>query len=299
MAGAAGRIWPGAAASAGEPDLALICGYGNLALEIARAAEKSGRRPYMIGIEGEADERIREFPGRILSWGQLGRLFAVLDEFGIRQVAFAGGVRRRPELLKLKLDWGAIKALPQALAFMLGGDNTVLSGTIKLFERRGVAVVGIADIAPSLLAGRGAIAGRSPAGRVAAGIRAAWLACKALGRFDIGQGAVAENGRVVALEGIEGTDAMMARVAELRRIGRLPQAPRHAVLVKTSKPGQDLRADLPAIGPATVEGAAAAGICGIAIEAGRSIILERDKTLALARRQGLFIWGADNDDFAE
>jgi DUF1009 family protein len=296
---ATGETWPGAAAFQGAPDLALICGYGNLAVEIARAATQAGRKPYMIGIEGEAEAAIREFPGRILSWGQLGKLFAVLDEFGIRQVAFAGGVRKRPELLKLKLDWGAIKALPQALAFMLGGDNTVLAGTIKLFERRNVAVVGIADIAPGLIAGKGTIAGKAPTGRAFAGIRAAWLACKALGRFDIGQAAVAENGRVVALEGIEGTDAMLARVAELRRAGKLPEKPRHAVLVKTLKPGQDLRADLPAIGPRTIEGAAAAGICGIAIEAGHSIILERQSTLALSRRKGIFIHGADDAAFGE
>lgn len=277
-------------------DLAIICGYGSLALELTRGALANGRSPLLVGIEGEAEPDIQSFPHHILAWGQIGKLFQILDSEGIGEVVFAGGVRRRPELLKLKLDWGAIRSLPEAMIFMLGGDNTVLSGTIKLFERRGIKVVGAHEIAPQLLAPAGAIAGRKPGAGDMKSMKLAFAACKALGRFDIGQAVIAEAGRVVALEGVEGTDAMLARIIDMRNVGRMPENGKHGVLVKTMKPGQDMRADLPAIGPATVEGVKNAGLKGIALEAGHAIILERERTLSEARDAGIFIFGIDGGE---
>ena len=277
-------------------DLAIICGYGSMPLELARGAMANGRSPLMVGIEGEAEADIQSLPFHILAWGQIGKLFQILEREGIGEVVFAGGIRRRPELLKLKLDWGAIRSLPEAMIFMLGGDNTVLSGTIKLFERRGIRVVGAHEIAPQLLASAGVIAGRKPNSGDMKSMGLAFAACKALGRFDIGQAAIAEAARVVALEGVEGTDAMLARIVEMRRVGRMPEKGKHGVLVKTMKPGQDMRADLPAIGPATIDGAAQAGLRGIALEAGHAIILERDRTLAAAKDAGLFIYGIDGSE---
>jgi len=274
-----------------EVDLALICGYGSLAAEIARGAKASGRKPFLIGIEGEASQDIAAWPHEFLSWGQLGKLFRILRERNIREVVFAGGIHKRPDLLSLKLDIGALLTLPEALVFMLGGDNTVLSGTIKLFEKRGITVVGAHQIAPGLLAGPGKIAGKVPAARDLDNIHLAFAACKALGRFDIGQAAVAEANRVVAVEGVEGTDALLERIAHMRSIGRMPAKGKNGVLVKTMKPGQDMRADLPAIGPRTVEGAVRAGLNGIAIEAGHAIILERAATLAAAKSAGIYIFG--------
>lgn len=285
--------WAGNVAQGYRPDLAIICGYGSFPVEVAEGARKAGRHPYMIGIAGEAGEEIRGYPGETLAWGQIGRLFAVLDNLKIGEVVLAGGIRIRPDVLKLKLDWGGVKALPQALAFMLGGDNTVLSGTIKLFERHGITVLGAHQIAPGLLVGAGPVAGKKPGARDLDNIRLAFSACKALGNLDIGQAAIAEAGRVVAVEAAEGTDEMLDRVVRMRRIGRMPAEGRHGVLVKTIKPGQDVRADLPAIGPRTVEAAAAAGLKGIAVEAGQSVILERPRTITVARKAGLYIYGVD------
>ncbi len=274
-----------------QRNIAVICGYGNLPLEIAEGARASGREPFMVGIEGEAGPEICAYDHEFLAWGQVGRLFRLLRQRQIREVVFAGGIHRRPDLFKLKLDFGAMLALPQALVFMLGGDNTVLSGLIRIFERRGIAIVGAHEIAPGLLAGEGRIAGPRPSAGELAGIRLAFEACKALGRFDIGQAAVAEASRVVAVEGVEGTDALLERIRHLREIGRMPRAGKHGVLVKTMKPGQDMRADLPAIGPNTVSGVVKAGLRGIAIEAGRSIILEREATLVAAAAAGIFVYG--------
>ena len=274
-----------------QRNIAVICGYGNLPLEIAEGARMSGWEPFMVGIEGEAGDAIRAYDHEFLAWGQVGRLFRLLRQRGIREVVFAGGIHKRPDLFKLKLDFGAILTLPQALVFMLGGDNTVLSGLIRIFEKRGIAIVGAHEIAPGLLAGEGRIAGPRPGAGELAGIRLAFEACKALGRFDIGQAAVAEASRVVAVEGVEGTDALLERICALRETGRMPKTGKHGVLVKTMKPGQDMRADLPAIGPKTVTGVVRAGLKGIAIEAGHAIILEREATLAAATAAGIFIYG--------
>jgi DUF1009 family protein len=181
---------------------------------------------------------------------------------------------------------------------MLGGDNTVLSGTIKLFETKGIEVVGAHQIAPSLLAPAGRVGALAPGAKDLAGIRQAFLACKALGAFDIGQGAVAEGGRVVAVEGLEGTDEMLARISSLRAAGRLSPKGRNGVLVKAMKPGQDMRADLPAIGPKTVENVAAAGLVGVALEAGSTLILEREATIAAAKRCKVFLYGIRPDEFS-
>lgn len=277
-------------------DLALICGYGSLPLEIARGAVEAGRKPFLIGIEGEASDEISAWPSEFLSWGQVGRLFQILRDHQIKEVVFAGGILKRPELLKLKLDFGALRTLPEALVFMIGGDNTVLSGAIRLFEKRGIAVVGAHQIAPKLLAGPGRIAGNKPGARDLASIKLAFEACKALGRFDIGQAAVAEASRVVAVEGVEGTDNLLERIVQMRAIGRMPQKGKNGVLVKTMKPGQDMRADLPAIGPRTIGAVVRAGLNGIAIEAGHAIILEREATLAAAREAGIYIYGISAAD---
>ena len=280
----------------GNYDLAIICGYGQMPIEIAQGASKAGRNPYLVGIEGEAEPNIADYPHEIMAWGQIGKLFKLLKQYGIDQVVFAGGVRKRPDLLKLKLDLVAIMSLPQVLTFMLGGDNTVLSGTIKLFEKRGIEIVGPHQIAPQLLAQKGSIAGRKPGSAGLRTIKLGFSACKALGAFDIGQASVAEAGRVVALEGVEGTDAMLERIVSMRQIGKMPLEGQHGVLVKTMKPGQDIRVDLPAIGPNTIKGIVRAGLKGIALEADRSIILEREATIQAAKKAGIFIYGLASDE---
>jgi DUF1009 family protein len=287
------------AAMSGQPhDIAIICGYGAMPSELLAGARAAGRSPFLIRIEGEAEEELEVHPGETLAWGQIGRLFRVLKEHGIGEVVFAGGIHKRPELSRLKLDMGALLSLPKALVFMLGGDNTVLSGVIRLFESKGIRVLGAHQIAPQMLCGQGLQAGRKPAAATWRNISLAFAACKAVGHLDIGQAAIAEGGRVVAVEGVEGTDEMLARIIRMRQIGRMPQTGKQGVLVKTMKPGQDMRADLPAIGPRTIEGVAAAGLTGIVLEAGHSIIIDRAATLAAARQAGLFIYGASEAEAA-
>ena len=275
--------------------LAIIAGRGSLPREIASGLKNAGNAPFLIGIENESEPWISGFEHQILGWGQFGKLFSLLNEMKIEQIMLAGSVTR-PKVSISKMDWGAIRSLPQILAFMLGGDNSLLTGVIHLFEKRGIKVVGAHEVMPGLLAGKGAIAGRKPSRKSMANLKKAFEACKLLGQLDIGQAAVAVGGRVVAVEGIEGTDEMVLRVENLRSSGKLYEDGREGVLVKTMKPNQDMRVDLPAIGPETVKGVAAAGLRGIAVEAGRSLVLSKQETLSAARELDIFIFGHTPED---
>ncbi|MEM7288774.1 MAG: UDP-2,3-diacylglucosamine diphosphatase LpxI [Pseudomonadota bacterium] len=271
-------------------NIAIIAGRGSLPVILAEELIKSGRQPFLIGIEGEHEDWIRSHDHVILGWGQFGGLFKYLRENNCTRILLAGGVTR-PRVNIAKMDWMAIKTLPQILAFMMGGDNSLLSGVIKVFEKNGVEVVGAHEVMPDLLAQEGRITGPKPGKKARANMEKAFEACKMLGQLDIGQAAVAVGNRVVAVEGIEGTDAMLQRVAELRANGKLTEAGRDGVLVKTMKPGQDMRVDLPAIGPQTVMAASNAGLAGVAVEAEKSFILNRDEAIAEAQDSDIFIYG--------
>ncbi len=294
MAGNPDKSPPASSTDARTAPIAIIAGYGSLPIELANGAIEAGASPFLVGIEGEAEPAVEAYDHAYLAWGQIGTLFRLLKGRGIERVVFAGGVKARPDPLKLKLDWGGVKSLPRVLAAMLGGDNTLLSGMIAIFEAEGIEVVGAHEVAPQLLAGDGRIVGKTPSKADRANIELAAKACRALGALDIGQAAVAEASRVVAVEGVEGTDGLVQRIAALRLAGRMPTTGKNGVLVKLAKPGQDMRADLPAIGPQTIAGVAEAGLHGIALDAGRSLILERGDTLAHARRRGIYIYGYRN-----
>jgi len=174
------------------------------------------------------------------------------------------------------------------MSLLAGGDDTVLSALTKFFESQGYRVVGAHEVAPDLVAEPGRVAG--PAVSAArADIDLALRAARLIGALDSGQAAVVVESRVIALEGAEGTDAMVARVGELRQAGRVKWSGRAGVLAKCSKPQQDIRVDMPTIGPRTVEMAAAAGLAGIVIEPRRVMIADRAETVAVAQRTGTFI----------
>ncbi len=273
----------------GRP-LAIVCGGGQFPLEVARAVAAAGRSPFLIGIVGAADPAIEAFAPVWLRIGQLGKLFATLEAQGVVDVALVGGLTR-PNLADLNLDWGAIKRLPELVQAFRGGDNHLLAGIAALFEREGLHVVGAHEIAPQLLAAVGAIAGRAAPPQAESDIRVGAALLAALSPFDIGQGVVVAEGRVVAVEAAEGTDAMLARVAELRQARRLRLSGPAGVFVKAPKRGQDLRLDMPAIGPDTVAAAAKAQLQGVAVAAGAVLLAERDALAAAADSAGLFVVG--------
>jgi DUF1009 family protein len=243
----------------------------------------------VVGISGEADPRIGAFPHRWVEWGEVGRLLAALKVNRAQDLVLVGRIGRRPDYHRLPLDRGGALSLQAILRIFEGGDNSVLLGAVKLFESRGFRIVGAHEIARELVAPVGRLGRISPAPRDLRDGDLAFTAAKAIGRLDIGQAAVGVGGRVIATEGAEGTDGMLERVAELRRSGRVAWQGSAGVLSKCAKPHQDLRVDMPTIGPDTVELAARAGLAGVVVEAGQVIIAEREETIRSANALGLFL----------
>lgn len=276
--------------------LAVLAGGGVLPFHVANAARRNGEDPVIIALAAESDRTWPDFEHVAIGTGDFAGLERALDHYGIDRVVLSGWVWRRPEWRELRPTFRTLMRLPGVVATLLrGGDDKVLRMVIGLIEGTGRQVVGAHAIAPDLLAEPGCLTQTVPDAEARRDIMIAREAALALGRLDIGQGAVAVGGRVVALEGPEGTDAMLERVVQLRGNGRISTR-RRGVLVKFCKPGQDERADLPAIGPATIPLLKAAGLSGVATEVGRSLVLERERTVAAADTASLFIIGIPREE---
>lgn len=275
--------------------LAIIAGAGRLPHDVAEAARAAGEDPFIVALKGEIDRDWNDFDHIEIGAGDFAGLNRALRERGIGRVVLSGGVRRRPEWRDIRPTLSHILRIPPVLRILLGGgDDAVLRMVIELIESNGYRVVGAHEIVPGLLAETGALTAARPGEEDWKDIVKARAAALALGELDVGQGAVSIGGRIVALEGVEGTDAMLARVADLRAEGRVSPR-RKGVLVKVCKPRQEVRADLPSIGLPTVENAARAGLAGIAVEAGRALVLDRDAMIEAADRLGLFVAGIMRD----
>lgn len=281
------------ASGAGGHRLGIIAGSGYLPHFVAEAARRAGENPFIMALSNEADQTWDDFDHAVIGVGDMAGLARLLKRHDIGRVVMSGAVRRRPPLAEIHVNLRSLVKLPWALKTLLaGGDDAVLKMVITLIEAQGAVVIGVQDIAPDLLATSGALGRIKPSTDDVADIARAAEAAEALGRLDVGQGAVSIGGRIVALEGVEGTDRMLNRVAELRTEGRISMK-RKGVLVKLCKPQQDIRADLPAIGISTVINAEKAGLAGIAVQAGRALVIEREKMLAAANEAGLFVCGID------
>lgn len=273
--------------------LAIIAGGGHLPVEVAHAAHSAGHSVLVIGIAEEAnlsnlDSDVRQTK---VGWGQFGALQQHLKDHGTQKLVIIGSISRRPDYKDLKLDWGAVQLLPQLLTTLLaGGDSSVLDKVAKLFADLGYDLIGAHDIAPSLLATEGHLAGPKPNEVVRQDANKATLAAWTAGHLDMGQGAVSIGGRIIAMEGAEGTDGLLERVSLMRQSKRFSGPNRAGVLAKCTRPRQDLRLDLPTVGPRTVENAADAGLSAIVLEAGRVLLSQREETLARckARKISLF-----------
>jgi DUF1009 family protein len=269
---------------------ALVAGSGQLPLDVAAALRASGHEPFVMMIEGQADQALSDYDHIVTTLGGLGLTVSRVLSRGIGNLVMAGGVRGRPSIWSCRADRHMLLNAMAVLAALRRGDNALLSVLTAMIERSGIRVIGAHDIVPGNLVGEGAMGRHAAGARDEGDIALAWRAAKAIGELDIGQGAVSIGGRVVALEGVEGTDDMLARVAGLRVSGRIGPE-KGGVLVKCIKPNQEMRADLPTIGPETVERAKAAGLSGIVVEAGHALIMNRAETVAAADGCALFIEG--------
>ena len=280
-----------AASDAISSTVGIVAGSGVLPVAVAQSLRARGIRPVLFAIRGFCDPaRVAELPHHWVSLGQFGRLTRLMRTEGCRDIVFIGAMVR-PALSEIRLDWGTLRALPPIAAALRGGDDHLLSGIGRLFERHGFRLLGIRDVAPELLMPEGSITKAVPYGDAAADIAWGRDLIRALSPFDVGQAVVVIDRHAVGVEGIEGTDALLARVAQLRRDGRIRARPGRGVLVKSPKDAQDLRFDLPTLGPVTVDGVAAAGLAGIGIVAGATLVADVQATVEKADRAGLFVTG--------
>ncbi|HXW49869.1 MAG TPA: UDP-2,3-diacylglucosamine diphosphatase LpxI [Xanthobacteraceae bacterium] len=277
-------------ARSGVP-LAIICGGGSFPAALADAVAARGRRPVMFGVKGWADPKVVErYPHHWIAIGQAGRFFRLARAENCHEVLFIGAVLR-PPITQLRLDWRTVLLMPRVIRFFRGGDDKLLSGVAKVAESGGLRVVGVKEVAPELFVPEGVLGRHRPSERDTLDIERALKVIASLGPFDVGQAAVVANGYVLAVEAAEGTDNMLGRISELRRLGRVTSPSGVGVLVKAPKPGQDRRFDLPSIGPRTIEHVARAGLAGLAVAAGNTMIAEPEQAIATADRERVFIVG--------
>ena len=281
-----------------ESALAIVCGAGSLPFALADAAARRGRRVVLFALRGWADpQRVAAYPHHWTWMGQFDRFRRLAADEGCRDVAFIGSVAR-PSLWKIRPDLRMLRLMPQIVQLYRGGDDHLQSGIGRLFEQHGFRLVGPREIAPELAMPLGPLGSRAPGERDRADIVRGLALLNATSPYDIGQAVVVAENHVLAVEGPEGTDRMLARVAELRRNGRIRSPMGTGVLIKAAKIGQDHRIDLPTIGPQTIESAAAAGLSGVAVVAGSTIVAEPELIAAAADRLKLFVTGVDADGAA-
>lgn len=269
--------------------LGVIAGAGDLPRLIAERQRDRGE-PYLIcAFEGAEPGWIGEHPCATAPFEKPGRLFAALRRAGADRVVFAGGLVR-PRLRPWRFDWTALRLAARILPLMRRGDDALLRGLAAMVEGEGFRMVAAQDIMGPLLMPQGDLARRRAGSAELADATRARAIVEALGPFDMTQGAVVERGLCLGVETLQGTDALLDFVG--RTPARLRPQGGGGVLYKGPKPGQDLRADLPTIGPETMRRAAAAGLAGVVAKAGDALVMGLEATRAEADRLGLFLHGA-------
>ena len=270
------------------PKLCIVAGGGTAPRLVMDICRQQGREFFTVCLEGQADpETAKDVPHVWLPLGAGSKLKELVEEKQLKELLMIGRVRR-PSLFELKPDWLALKTVTKIGMNMIG-DDALLRGIGKAMEEEiGIRVIGAQDVFAGLLAPEGQLGKTPVAADAEADIARGFLVARELGKVDVGQSVIVQQGIVLGVEAIEGTDALIARTKSLRREGP------GGILVKTAKPQQDNRYDLPTIGPATIAAAIEAGLRGIVIEAGRSFIVERERVLLLADTAGLFLLGKKN-----
>ena len=269
--------------------LGVIAASGSIPIAVCEAARARGIDVQVVALKGQANPDISRFPHRWVRLGEVGGMLGALKEAKCRDIVIVGALRR-PDLRKIGVDFGLIRHLPTILSLTRGGDDKVLKRVVRFFEGQGFSVRGAHEIAPDLLAPSGPFGAARPNKDDDRDVAYGLSLLEALSAFDVGQAAVVSRGHVLAIEAAEGTDEMLKRCAGLKQWGGRGRA---GVLVKAPKLDQELRIDMPVIGPHTVELTAAAGLAGIAVMSGKVMIAEMGKMVSLADRHQLFVVGVE------
>ena len=266
--------------------IGIIAGGGALPVKVAQACAQRGISFLTVMLKGQADPSLAGIgPHFLVRIGETEKTLEHLRAHGIDTLVLAGAVRR-PGLLDLRADMKTLRFFMKLRASG-GGDDSLLRAVARELEGDGFKIMGAHELVPDVLATKGALGRVAPKEECQADIARGLEVARGLGALDVGQSVVVQQGIVLGVEAIEGTDWLLGRCKRLKRKGQ------GGVLVKISKPGQDTRFDLPTIGPRTVRMAVEAGLDGIAVEAGKTIVLESEDMIELADRAGIFIVGIE------
>ena len=265
--------------------LGIIAGGGPLPGQVAQAARAAGRGVFIAGIEGFAEpEVLAPYPHRVFRLGAIGAMIGAFRDEGCSELVMIGPVKR-PSFLSLRPDAEGAKMLARIGKAAFLGDDGLLAAIMRVLSEEGFTMLGAHDIFTDALAPEGLLTRTAPDALAMADIQRGMEVLKLIGAADIGQACVVQQGIVLAVEAVEGTDAMLARIPAVTRPGP------GGVLVKLAKPGQERRADLPALGTATVKHARAAGLRGVAFEAGGSLLTNKSEMIEFADTGGIFLLG--------
>lgn len=280
-----------AAALGVSSPVGVIAGGGAMPFAVAESLKARGLDPVLFGLKGVCDPAAAErFRHHWITVGQYGRAKKLFRQENCKNLVFIGTLVR-PSLSEIRLDWATLRIMGRVWSAFRGGDDHLLSSVGRIFEQDGFRLLGLKEVAPDLLMPEGCVTRRMPDQGATSDIARGREVLRALGPFDIGQATVVIDNHVVGVEGIEGTDALLKRIADLRASGRIRAASGRGVLVKAPKSGQDLRFDLPTVGSRTVEGIAAAGLAGLAVIAGNTVVADPQAMIEAADTGGLFVVG--------
>ena len=264
--------------------LGIIAGGGTLPLKLIDACKREQRDFFVLALQGQADKALVEtVPHRWVRIGATDEAISILKAENVDKVVMAGSVRR-PGLLEMKPDWRTLQVFSR-LGLSALGDDALLRAVAAELEKDGFKLISAHEIEPQLITPEGLLTKKSPSPENSADLQYGIKVVKTLGQLDVGQAAIVQQGVTLGVEAVEGTDALLKRCRTLRRKGQ------GGVLVKGCKPQQDKRMDLPTIGLRTVKMAQEAGLEGIAIEAGASLILDREAVIEAADKLGIFVTG--------
>ncbi|MDR0795180.1 MAG: UDP-2,3-diacylglucosamine diphosphatase LpxI [Tannerella sp.] len=264
--------------------LGMIAGDGMMPVEIIKHCNATGRELFVIGLEPFANEEaLKDAPHIFAKIAEAGKMIMALKKNNVHEIVLAGGIKR-PSFKEMIPDWEGLKIIAK-LAMKKMSDDNLFRVVMDQIEERGFKVVGVEEVMPEMLFSAGIYGRHKPSDEDIDDINRGITVAKALGAVDVGQAVVVQEGMVLAVEAIEGTDMMLSRAAMLKKEGKAP------VLIKILKPGQDRRVDLPAIGLQTIKTLKRYGMKGIAVEAGNILLIEREAVIQLADREGIFILG--------
>ncbi|MBO5996499.1 MAG: UDP-2,3-diacylglucosamine diphosphatase LpxI [Acetobacter sp.] len=263
--------------------IGILAGEGVLPARVAESAYAAGHQVYILGFEGFAEASVIEsWPHDYVRLGAAGQILTLLRRHGCTDLVLIGPVRR-PSLSSLRPDIEGARILTRLGCALFSGDDGLLAALVRILGEEGFRVRGAHEFLQHSMVTPGVLSQSMPDAQAVADIQQGITVVRTLGALDIGQGCVVQNGVVLAVEAMEGTDRMLMRAGECRQPGA------GGVFIKLLKPMQEKRIDMPTIGPKTIEISAMAGLRGIAFEAGNVLIAEKEKCVAMANQYGLFL----------